>query len=678
MGGGIIRIRMPQRRATILAARRWIIGGVTGTVLIVAAGNAIQGAVSSTSPPASGTMVVDLVLPATAEAPALPEPSADAETVAAPEPSSHPRPGPAADGLAGPSSPPPAAAPPASSGTIVVDLVLPATAEAPALPEPSADAETVAAPEPSSHPRPGPAADGLAGLSSPPPAAAPPASSGTIVVDLVLPATAEAPALPEPSADAETVAAPEPSPHPRPGPTADGLAGPSSPPPAAAPPASSGTIVVDLVLPATVEAPALPEPSTAAAPVEPGPEMVAAARIEPSVPATAAPASAVGTVAPADTESLPTKSPPAGIPAHKVRVERGDSLYLIFKRLGLSQGDLARMTASKPLRKKLARIAPGQEIEFYTDAESRLMRLVHRSDLLRSLHVSRDGDAFAFEEIVETPDVSMATATGVIESSLFEAGQRAGLSDKIIMQMTEIFAWDVDFALDIRVGDQFALIFEERFKDREKVGEGPIAAAEFTNRGRRIRAVRYVDATGRSGYFSPDGRSMRKAFLRTPVNFTRISSRFNLKRRHPILHKIRAHRGVDYAAPRGTAVKASGDGKVIFAGRKGGYGRTVVVQHGSVYTTLYAHLSRFPKGIRSGKRVRQGQTIGYVGSTGLATGPHLHYEFRVRGVHRDPLKVKLPKAAPLAKKYMVDFREKVDPLLAKLDLLDTTSVATAD
>ena len=244
--------------------------------------------------------------------------------------------------------------------------------------------------------------------------------------------------------------------------------------------------------------------------------------------------------------------------------------------------------------------------------------------------------------------------------------------------MTDIFAWDVDFALDIRVGDRFALIFEEQFKGREKVGEGPIAAAEFMNRGRRIRAVRYIDSTGRSDYFSPDGRSMRKAFLRTPVNFTRISSRFNLKRRHPILHKLRAHRGVDYAAPRGTAVKASGDGKVIFAGRKGGYGRTVIVRHGSVYTTLYAHLSRFSKGIRSGKRVRQGQTIGYVGSTGLATGPHLHYEFRVRGAHRDPLKVKFPKAAPLEKRYMADFREKADPLLAKLDLLDTTSVATAD
>ena len=388
--------------------------------------------------------------------------------------------------------------------------------------------------------------------------------------------------------------------------------------------------------------------------------------------------SATPYINPEATAAVDTEAPPARAPAHRVTVNSGDSLYLIFKRLGLPQRDLALMTGSKPLKKKLARIAPRQEIEFYVDTQSRLTRLVHRLDRLRSLHVSRDGNTFTFEEVVEPPEVAVAAATGVIDSSLFEAGQRAGLSDNIIMQMAEIFGWDVDFALDIRPGDRFALIYEKQFKDGEEIGEGPIIAAEFTNRGRRIRTVRYVDSTGHTDYFSEDGRSMRKAFLRTPVNFTRISSRFSLSRRHPLLHKIRAHRGVDYAAPRGTSVKASGDGKVVFAGRKGGYGRTVILQHGSAYTTLYAHLSRFPKGIRPGKRVEQGQTIGYVGSTGLATGPHLHYEFRVRGAHRDPLKVKLPQAEPLAQGYMADFREKAKPLLAKLDLVGRTSIATAD
>jgi len=402
-------------------------------------------------------------------------------------------------------------------------------------------------------------------------------------------------------------------------------------------------------------------------------EAVAVADVESAIKVSASPPVNLETATPTDDEDQT-----AGVPSHRVTVSSGDSLYLIFKRLGLPQRDLALMTGSKPLAKKLARLAPRQEIEFYVDTQSRLTRLVHRLDRIRSLHVSRHGESFTFEEVIEPPEVSVATAMGVIDSSLFEAGQRAGLSDNLIMQMAEIFGWDVDFALDIRAGDRFALVFEEQYKDGEKIGEGPIVAAEFTNRGRRIRAVRYIDSSGRTDYYSPDGRSMRKAFLRTPVNFTRISSRFSFSRRHPILHKMRAHRGVDYAAPRGTAVKAAGEGRVVFAGRKGGYGRTVILRHGSAYTTLYAHLSRFSKGIRTGKRVEQGQIIGYVGSTGLATGPHLHYEFRVRGAHRDPLKVELPQAAPLARKYMDDFRDKATPLLSVLEMAARTSIATAE
>ena len=416
-----------------------------------------------------------------------------------------------------------------------------------------------------------------------------------------------------------------------------------------------------------------PAPSSAAKSLELEPEAVAATDLK-----SAATASASPPVVPETATAPDDEDQTIGVPDHRVTVSSGDSLYLIFKRLGLSQRDLALMTGSKPLGKKLARLAPRQEIEFYLDTRSRLTRLVLRLDRIRSLHVSRAGESFTFEEVTEPPEVSVATATGVIDSSLFEAGQRAGLSDNLIMQMAEIFGWDVDFALDIRSGDRFALVFEEQYKDGGKIGEGPIVAAEFTNRGRRIRAVRYVDPSGRADYFSPDGRSMRKAFLRTPVNFTRISSRFSFSRRHPILHKMRAHRGVDYAAPRGTAVKASGDGRVVFAGRKGGYGRTVILKHGAAYTTLYAHLSRVSKGIRTGKRVEQGQIIGYVGSTGLATGPHLHYEFRVRGSHRDPLKVKFPQAAPLARKYMDDFRHKAAPLLATLEMAARTSIATAE
>jgi murein DD-endopeptidase MepM/ murein hydrolase activator NlpD len=244
------------------------------------------------------------------------------------------------------------------------------------------------------------------------------------------------------------------------------------------------------------------------------------------------------------------------------------------------------------------------------------------------------------------------------------------------MKMVEIFGWDVDFALDVRAGDRFTVIYEELFKNGEKVRDGNILASEFSNRGRSIRAVRYVNEQGRAEYFSPNGFSMRKAFLRTPVNFRRISSRFNRGRIHPVLQRMRAHRGVDYAAARGTPIRAAGDGRVVLSGRKGGYGKTVVLQHGGTYTTLYAHMSRFHARARKGKRVEQGEVIGYVGKTGLATGSHLHYEFRVRGVHKDPLRVKLPKALPIDRRYKKDFLQKTRPLVAQLDVLARTSIAS--
>ena len=245
------------------------------------------------------------------------------------------------------------------------------------------------------------------------------------------------------------------------------------------------------------------------------------------------------------------------------------------------------------------------------------------------------------------------------------------------MELAGIFGWDIDFALDIRQGDSFAVIYEEVFLDGEKVRDGDIIAATFSNRGESYQAIRYTDASNHTDYYSPDGHSMRKAFLRTPVEFSRISSRFSLGRKHPILNTIRAHKGVDYAAPRGTPIKATGDGKVIYRGVKGGYGNVVIIQHGSSYSTLYGHMSRFARGVHSGSHVKQGQIIGYVGSSGLATGPHLHYEFRINGVHRNPLTVKLPDAQPLPKQYMADFQMHANQLVASLDLLSKTNVALA-
>jgi murein DD-endopeptidase MepM/ murein hydrolase activator NlpD len=243
------------------------------------------------------------------------------------------------------------------------------------------------------------------------------------------------------------------------------------------------------------------------------------------------------------------------------------------------------------------------------------------------------------------------------------------------MQLVENFGWDVDFALDIRAGDRFAVVYEELYKDGEKLQDGNILAATFTNQGKTTRIVRYNYPDGRSSYFTPEGVSIRKAFLRSPVAYSRISSRFSRSRMHPKLYKMRAHRGVDYAAARGTPIKAAGDARVEFIGRKGGYGKAVVLRHGAVYTTLYAHMSGFARGLRRGQRVSQGQTIGYIGSTGLATGPHLHYEFRVRGVYRNPLSVKLPRAAPIEKKYKQDFLVKTRDLVARLDVVANPTLA---
>jgi murein DD-endopeptidase MepM/ murein hydrolase activator NlpD len=233
----------------------------------------------------------------------------------------------------------------------------------------------------------------------------------------------------------------------------------------------------------------------------------------------------------------------------------------------------------------------------------------------------------------------------------------------------------VDFVLDIRENDEFVVLYEELWQDGSRVKDGEILAAEFVNQGETLRAIRYTDSEGRSDYFSPEGNSMRKAFIRAPVDFTRISSNFNPNRKHPILNKIRAHKGVDYAAPNGTPIKAAGDGKVIFAGRKNGYGNCIILQHGGNITTLYAHMSKFSKDGRVGKRVVQGQVVGYVGATGLATAPHLHYEYRVNGVHRNPRTVKLPQANPVAAKYREDFLAEADAMMSQLDMVRQTRLA---
>ncbi len=370
-----------------------------------------------------------------------------------------------------------------------------------------------------------------------------------------------------------------------------------------------------------------------------------------------------------------------GIPAISpepllVTIKPGDTLSGIFDRVGLSQQELHRILEQKEARKTLRAIRPGKELSFMLGDENRLQTLSYAIDPTRTLEVYREGDSFQATTVQHPLEHRTRFTSAVINSSLFLAAQKAGLSDKTTMEMADIFGWDIDFALDIRSGDQFTVLYEELYRDGEKIRSGNILAAEFTNRGKTYVAIRYTTPEGRSGYYSPDGMRMRKAFRRTPVEFSRISSRFG-KRFHPILNRMRAHKGVDYAAPTGTPIRATSDGKVIHKGRKGGYGKTVILKHGKRYSTLYAHMSRYGKGLRRGQTVKQGQIIGYVGQSGSATGPHLHYEFRIDGVHRNPLTVRLPKALPIEKKYREDFKAKAEKLLARLEQHKGTLVAQA-
>ncbi|MGE0372462.1 MAG: OapA family protein [Gammaproteobacteria bacterium] len=351
------------------------------------------------------------------------------------------------------------------------------------------------------------------------------------------------------------------------------------------------------------------------------------------------------------------------------RVGNGDNLSLIFGRLGLSAQELHTILELGGDTKTLKRLYPGEEIRVRTGENGELLALSYDMDESHTLWVERGTDGFA-GRVVEHPLERRVTQTSVvINDSLFLASQRAGLSDNLTMELAGIFGWDIDFSLDIRNGDRFSVLYEEVYKNGERLRDGAILAAEFVNRDKVYRAVRYAEADGRGQYYTPEGKSLRKAFLRSPVSFTRVSSGFSLGRMHPILNRIRSHKGVDYAAPTGTPVKSTGDGKIVFKGVKGGYGNVVIVQHGSRYSTLYGHLSRFARGLAPGSRVAQGQVIGYVGMTGLATGPHLHYEFHVDGVHRNPLTVALPDAAPLPAQRMAVFNREAQPYLARLDAL---------
>lgn len=355
-------------------------------------------------------------------------------------------------------------------------------------------------------------------------------------------------------------------------------------------------------------------------------------------------------------------------------VRNGDSLDQLFRRNSLSVVDLTVMLALAEAKPHLARIQPADRIEIIRDGD-RVLALSRDINESQRLWIRRDGEGYVAEIIDLEIEIRTAGAHGTIESSLWEAADAAGLDSNVISDLVGIFQWDIDFLLNVRTGDSFTVVYEERWRDGVKLRNGDIIAAEYVNQGQTYRAARYIDSSGRKGHFTPEGNSVERAFLRAPFNITpRVSSNFNPRRRHPILNTIRAHRGTDYAAATGTEVLAAGDGTIIARGANGSYGNRIEIQHGDNITTLYAHLSRYGN-FRVGDRVSQGQVIGYVGMTGSATGPHLHYEYRKAGVHQDPRTVDLPDAQPIPPEYREDFMARSADLWRQLDLYESTRLA---
>lgn len=442
--------------------------------------------------------------------------------------------------------------------------------------------------------------------------------------------------------------------------------------------------------PAVIEADETGEPDAAAAaePDSPAPPMEAftwppmptpagsGADTAVNIPSAAAATTEAGD----DADTVPDREDVTDDPDWQtVTVRSGDSLAAIFQRAGLGPGELHRLINADERAAELQSIYPDDEIHFHV-ADEQLQGLRYAVDQTETLVVDREDDAFQVSIERQSLETRIQRASGTVNRSLFVAGVEQGLSHSQIMRLMSILEWRVDFGRDVRAGDRFAVAYESYYVDDEHVRDGPIVAARYVNRGRDIEAVRYTDPDGDTGYYDPKGESVRKAFLRRPVDNARISSSYNPNRRHPVLGVTRPHLGTDFAASTGTPVKATGSGRVVHAGRKGGYGHTVIIEHANRYRTLYAHMRGYASGISVGTRVEQGQTIGYVGSTGMSTGAHLHYEFIKTGEHRDPMRVDLPNGDPVADAHMDDFRSRVEPRLAYLNDpdADDTQLAMRD
>jgi len=357
---------------------------------------------------------------------------------------------------------------------------------------------------------------------------------------------------------------------------------------------------------------------------------------------------------------------PSDAIVRKVTVKAGDTLSNILNDHGIPVEQMQKILVDDVVGKYLSRLRIGQEMTITQRADGSFHSLNAKVGKDKRINIRHAEDDFAVASIDLPLEKERVVTSGTIEHSLFAAAEQAKLKQSTIMELADIFEWELDFSRDIRKGDQFSIVFDRLYREGKYIGDGDILAAEFVRGGKAYRAVRFTTDDGVTRYYSPDGRSKLRTFLRHPVDVVRITSRFDPNRMHPVLHQIRAHRGVDYGSPYGSPIYATADGTIKKAGFQNAYGNVVTIQHGNSITTLYAHMSKIAKSVREGGRVRQGDVIGYVGKTGRVTGTHLHYEFRKNGKHQDPLKVRLPEAAPIDKKYRDALRAVSDELIAQM------------
>ena len=347
-------------------------------------------------------------------------------------------------------------------------------------------------------------------------------------------------------------------------------------------------------------------------------------------------------------------------------IKRNDSLFAILNQLGVPKEDIINLINSKK-SSLLSKIEVGDKIRIFVDNDGFLQKLFYVDDFEKGVLAERKNNEFTISKYINEIEKVRVFKHVVIEDSMYMSGLREEIPDSVLMDLAYINGWDIDFTHDIQPGDNYSLIYEEIIVNGEKVVDGDILISEFNNKEKKYVAVRFNIDRDNAEYFNPDGENVKKAFLRSPVEISYISSKYNLKRRHPVLHTIRAHKGVDYAANTGSPVRATGDGTVSFAQYNGGCGNEVKIKHSEDYETRYCHLDRFNPRTKVGRKVKQGQTIGYVGSTGLATGPHLHYEFHVNGKHTDPLKVRFPNASPIESSQLTAYKTKFKSLQKELN-----------